>query len=143
MYMYTGGCRFFTVLLKIFLGFFVMYMTYIVQYYITIIHSKWPPTSRPAYVTIYMYMYGRVHVQYIYPSQWKEHPYWNTVQWNLSNPDTTGPEESVLIKEVSLFQRFEMYTRTVLGEGRCVLFREVSLIQGVHFREVSLYMYMH
>ena len=36
-----------------------------------------------------------------------------------------------------------MYTSTVLGEGKGVLFREVSLIQGVHFREVSLYMYMH
>ena len=115
MYMYTGGCRFFTVLLKIFLGFFVMYMTYIVQYYTTIIHSKWPPTSRPAYVTIYMYMYGRVHVQYIYPSQWKEHPYWNTVQWNLSNPDTTGPEESVLIKEVSLIQRLKCTQALYLG----------------------------
>ena len=36
-----------------------------------------------------------------------------------------------------------MYTSTVLGEGKCVLFREVSLIRGVHFREVSLYRYMH
>ena len=26
------------------------------------------------------------------------------IQWNPSNPDTTGPEESVLIREVSLFQ---------------------------------------
>ena len=25
------------------------------------------------------------------------------VQWNLSNPDTTGPEESVLIRELSIF----------------------------------------
>ena len=36
-----------------------------------------------------------------------------------------------------------MYTSTVLGEGKCVLFREGSLIRGVHFREVSLYRYMH
>ena len=26
------------------------------------------------------------------------------VQWNPSNPDTIGPEKSVLIREVSLFQ---------------------------------------
>ena len=26
------------------------------------------------------------------------------VQWKTSNPDTVGPEESVLIREVSLFQ---------------------------------------
>ena len=32
-----------------------------------------------------------------------------------------------------------MYTSTVLGEGKCVLFREVSLIQGVLLREVPLY----
>ena len=32
-----------------------------------------------------------------------------------------------------------MYTSTVLGEGKCVLFREVSLIQGCPIREVSLY----
>ena len=36
-----------------------------------------------------------------------------------------------------------MYTSTVLGEGECVLFREVSLIQGVLFREVSLYHRVH
>ena len=27
-----------------------------------------------------------------------------TLQWNPSNPDTIGPEESVLIREVPLFQ---------------------------------------
>ena len=32
-----------------------------------------------------------------------------------------------------------MYTSTVLGEGKCVLFREVSLIRGVLFGEVSPY----
>jgi len=34
-----------------------------------------------------------------------------------------------------------MYTSTVLGEGKCVLFREVSLIRGVLFREVTVYVY--
>ena len=32
-----------------------------------------------------------------------------------------------------------MYTSIVLGEGKCVLCREVFLIRGVHFREVPLY----
>ena len=32
-----------------------------------------------------------------------------------------------------------MYTNTVVGEGKGVLFREVSLIQGVLTREVPLY----
>ena len=32
-----------------------------------------------------------------------------------------------------------MYTNTVYGEGKCVLFREVSLIQGAIYREVPLY----
>ena len=27
--------------------------------------------------------------------------YWMELQWNLSNPDTLGAEESVLISEVS------------------------------------------
>ena len=36
-----------------------------------------------------------------------------------------------------------MYASTVLGEGKCVLFREMSLIRGVHFRKVTLYRYMH
>ena len=61
------------------------------------------------------------------------------VQWNLSNPDTIGPDKSVLIREVSLASsEVEMYTSTVLGEGKCVLFRNVSLIRGVPFREVPL-----
>ena len=36
-----------------------------------------------------------------------------------------------------------MYTSTVVGEGKCVLFREVSLLQGVLFREVPLYIKLH
>ena len=58
---------------------------------------------------------------------------------DLSTPDTIGPEESVLIREVSLLiLEVEMYTSTVIGEGKCVLFREVSLIRDVLFREVPL-----
>ena len=43
------------------------------------------------------------------------------VQWNPSNLDTVGPEESVLISEVSCTQSM------VLGKEEGVLFREVSL----------------
>ena len=31
----------------------------------------------------------------------------NIVQWNLSNPDTNGAEESVIVSEVSSFQRLK------------------------------------
>ena len=37
------------------------------------------------------------------------------VQWNLSNMDTAGPEESVLFKEVSLFQRLKCIQMQYLG----------------------------
>ena len=39
-----------------------------------------------------------------------------------------GEEESILIREVSLFQGL---TNMVLGEEESVLFREVSLFQGL------------
>ena len=55
-----------------------------------------------------------------------------------SNLDTVGPEESVLIREVSLFiSGAENYTNMVLGEDesifleRCPYFRGV-LIEGFH-----------
>ena len=44
------------------------------------------------------------------------------IQWNPSNLDTIGPEESVLIREVSLFQGLKS-TQT----GR----KKVSLFQGL------------
>ena len=49
------------------------------------------------------------------------------IQWNLSNPDTLGTEESVLI---SLISGVVMYTNRVFGTAKCVLFIEVSLCQG-------------
>ena len=30
------------------------------------------------------------------------------MQWNISNPDTNGAEESVIVSEVSSFQRLSM-----------------------------------
>ena len=47
-----------------------------------------------------------------------------------TNQDTIGPEESVLIREMSLFQRLK-HTIVVLGEEESVLFREVSIFRGV------------
>ena len=59
------------------------------------------------------------------------------IQWNLSNPDTTGPEESVLIREVFLFQGLKSTQTWYLGRKnvscleRCPHFRGV-LIEGFH-----------
>ena len=64
------------------------------------------------------------------------------VWWNLSNPDTDGAEESVIVSEVSSFQRLKyMQDWYILGVGKGVLFREVSSIQGCPHRGVQLYMY--
>ena len=64
------------------------------------------------------------------------------IQWNSSNPDTIGLEESVLIREVHvLISGVEKYTNMVLGEEESVLFREVSIFQGCPYRGVPLYMY--
>ena len=52
------------------------------------------------------------------------------MQWNLSNPDTNGAEESVIVSEVFSFQRLKcMQEWYILGAGKCVLFREVSSVQ--------------
>ena len=50
----------------------------------------------------------------------------------LSNLDTNGAEESVIVSEVSSFQR---HARVVLGVGKGVLFREVSSVQECPHRE--------
>ena len=53
------------------------------------------------------------------------------IQWNLSNLDTNGAGESVIVSEVRgvLISEVEMHTRVVLGVGKGVLFREVSSLQ--------------
>ena len=50
------------------------------------------------------------------------------IQWNLSNQDTSGAGESVIVSEVSSFQRLKCM-QEVLGVGKGVLFREVSPLQ--------------
>ena len=42
------------------------------------------------------------------------------IQWNLSNPDTNGAEESVIVSEVSSFQRLKcMQECSTWGGKRC------------------------
>ena len=54
------------------------------------------------------------------------------IQWNLSNLNTIGLDYNVLNSEVSSFQRLlSIYTNVAFGTDESVLFREVSLIQGV------------
>ena len=57
------------------------------------------------------------------------------IQWNLSNPDTLGTEESVLISEVSWFQGLKITQTWYLGQqkvsclSRCPHFR-ASRLEG-------------
>ena len=46
--------------------------------------------------------------------------------------DTNGVEESVIVSEVSSFQRLK---ECVLGVGKGVLFRDVSSVQECPYRE--------
>ena len=61
------------------------------------------------------------------------------IQWNLSNPDTLGTEESVLISEVSWFQGLNCTQTWHLGQLkvscllRCPYFR-MSWLEGFHCR---------
>ena len=53
-----------------------------------------------------------------------------SIQWNLSNPDTLGTEESVLISELSSFQGYIVYKPLKNGvlAGQSVLYIEVVLV---------------
>ena len=51
-------------------------------------------------------------------------------QWNLSNPDTSVTEESVLISEVSLFQGLYCTQTGCLGQSNVSCLSRVSLFQG-------------
>ena len=57
------------------------------------------------------------------------------VKWNLSNPNTLGAEESVLISGV------ELYTDLAHGTAKTVLFIKVSSFQGVLIRGILQYIY--
>ena len=61
------------------------------------------------------------------------------VQWNLSNLDTFGREESALSSEVSLCQVLYMYMYNVHVHvcrqvAKCVLFIKVFSFQGAHIK---------
>ena len=62
------------------------------------------------------------------------HDIMRTIQWNPSNLDYLGPEESNLIyfsiPEI-IISGVEKYTNMVLEEEESVLIREVSLFQGL------------
>ena len=61
-------------------------------------------------------------------------------QKKVSFFNTNRAEESVVVSEVSSFQR---HARVVLGVGKGVLFREVSSVQGCPYRGVQLYVRLH
>ena len=56
----------------------------------------------------------------------------NCIQWNLSNPDTNGAAESVIVSEVSSFQRLKEWYTIILWVGKGVLVREAfgNLTEG-------------
>ena len=64
------------------------------------------------------------------------------IQSNLSIPDTLGRSKTVLIIEVSLFQRFIYTHYIVVGPLLTVLIIEVSLFQSVHNSRLTVYMYI-
>ena len=65
----------------------------------------------------------------------------NIVQWNLSNPDTNGAEESVIVSEVSSFERLKCIQEWYLGWEkvscleRCKAYTQILVAQ---YKSVSL-----
>ena len=62
------------------------------------------------------------------------------VQWNPYNPDTVGPEESVLIREVSLFQGLKSTQTWYLGRKKVSC---LSSFQGCPYRGIPIDQAMH
>ena len=60
------------------------------------------------------------------------------VQWNSSNPDTIGPRRKCPYYGGVLISGVEKYTNIALGEEESVLFREMSLFQGCPYSGVPL-----
>ena len=56
------------------------------------------------------------------------------IKWNLSNPDTNGAEESVVVSEVSSFQRLKCMQEWYLGWEK-VSWEKVSSVQECPHRE--------
>ena len=55
----------------------------------------------------------------------------NNVQWNPSNADTNGAEESVLYREVSLFQGLKCMQEWYLGRQKVSLLERCPQFRGV------------
>ena len=53
------------------------------------------------------------------------------IQWDLSNPDTNGADESVVVSEVSSFQRLKCMQEWTCGGKKCPVQRGVPS-SGVH-----------
>ena len=53
----------------------------------------------------------------------------NLIEWNLSNPDTLGPEESVLISELSSFRKANVEIGNSSKE-KCVVFFFIEVFMG-------------
>ena len=66
------------------------------------------------------------------------------MQWNLSNQDTNGAEESFIVSEVSSFQRLKCMQEWYLGWEK-VSCLESSLCKGstVDFQCVVVYQYVY
>ena len=61
------------------------------------------------------------------------------IQWNLSSLDTNGAEESVIVSDVSSFQRLSKSgIYWYLGWEKCPVCSEVSSIQGFPYRGIPL-----
>ena len=74
-----------------------------------------------------VYIYVRTYVYVVCVSLCYTHMYLLTcIQWNPSNANTNGAEESVLYREVSVFQRLKCMQKVSLLE-RGVLNSGVSL----------------
>ena len=65
------------------------------------------------------------------------------VQWNSSNLDTIGPEESVLISEVSLFQGFKSTQTWYLGRKKVSCLERCPYFKGATYRGVLLWVYTY
>ena len=58
------------------------------------------------------------------------------MQWNPSNLDTIGPEESVLIREVSLFRRLKSTRTWYLGRKKVSCLERCPYFMGCPYRGV-------
>ena len=67
------------------------------------------------------------------------------IQWNLSNPDTNGAEEIIIVSEVSSFQRLKCMQEWYLGWEnvscleRCPQFRAHKNKSGIGWKRCPVF----